>query len=427
MTPALTSLVVLGIALLLYITEWIPFGVTAVGACVAMALLGVVEFPVAFSGFASDVVFLVGGMVVVGAALAESGASQLLGEALLKRAGASERGLLVVAALVAAGLSAFLNNTSVTAMFIPVIMGMAASSQGRIRPSNLLMTIAFAASAGGMLTLVGSTPPLIVQGVLERAGLRPFGFFEFAWVGGPVVLLLVAYSLLFGYPMTQRLVARRPAGMVAAWVAETGESSPPRNRRKIAVTSGVMVLCVGLFAFGSHVVPVGLTAMLGAVLVIATGCISDVAAYRRMDWNTVFVLAGSMGIAAALDKSGGGKLLADLVLRSLGPAVSPFTVLAAVSGLGLVLTQITSNTAVTAMLAPIALFLSHQMGVSPYPMMMALAATCAAGFATPVATPPNTLVLTAGYRFTDYVLVGGLLTLLAYGLVLLVVPLVWPF
>jgi anion transporter len=424
-TPAVTSLVVLGVAVVLYITERIPLGVTAVGACVAMALLGVVDFPVAFSGFASDVVFLVGGMIVVGAALVESGTSQLLGEALLKRAGASERGLLVVAILVAGASSAFLNNTSVTAMFIPVIMGMAVSSQGRIRPGNLLMTIAFATSAGGMMTLVGSTPPLIVQGVLDRAGLRPFGFFEFAWVGAPVLLTLLVYSLLFGYPMTQRIMARRPAALAEAWVAGNPTASPPRNKRKVVITSGVMLLCVGLFASGA--IPLGLTAMLGAVLVIATGCISDVAAYRRMDWNTVFLLAGSMGIAAALDKSGGGKLLADLVLRSLGPTVSPFTVLAALSGLGLVLTQFTSNTAVTAMLAPVALFLSQELGVSPHPMLMALATTCAAAFATPVATPPNTLVLTAGYRFTDYALVGGLLTLLSYGLVLLLVPLVWPF
>jgi len=424
-TPALMSLVVLGVTFLLYVTERIPLGVTAVGACVAMALLGVVDFSVAFSGFASDVVFLVAGMVVVGTALVESGASQLLGQALLKRAGASERGLLAVAILVAGGLSAFLNNTTVTAMFIPVIMGMAVSSQGRIRPTNLLMTIAFATSAGGMMTLVGSTPPLIVQGVLDRAGLRPFGFFEFAWVGAPVLLILLVYSLLFGYPVTQRLLARRPAGIAETWVAGDGTNPAPRNKRTIVVSSLVMLLCVGLFASGA--IPIGLTAMLGAVLVIVGGCITDREAYRRMDWNTVFLLAGSMGIAAGLDRSGGGRLLADLVLQSLGPRVSPFTVLAAISGLGLVLTQLTSNTAVTAMLAPIALFLSQELGVSPHPMLMAVAATCAAAFATPVGTPPNTLVLTAGYRFTDYVLVGGLLTVLSYGLVLLLVPLIWPF
>lgn len=425
MNPALTSLAVLGATLILYVTEWIPLGITAVGACVAMALLGVVDFSVAFGGFASDVVFLVAGMMVVGAALVESGASQILGQALLKRAGASERGLLAVAVVVAGALSAFLNNTTVTAMFIPVIMGMAVSSQGRIRPRNLLMTIAFATSAGGMITLVGSTPPLIVQGVLEKAGLRPFGFFEFAWVGAPVLLVLLLYTLVLGYPLTHRLLARRPAGIAEALVAGDGTNPVSRDKRKIAISSLVMLLCIALFASGA--IPIGLTAILGAGLVIVGGCITDRQAYRRMDWNTIFVLAGSMGIAAALDRSGGGRLLADLVLRALGPSVSPFTVLAAVSGLGLVLTQLTSNTAVTAMLAPIAMFLSQELGVSPHPMLMALATTCAAAFATPVATPPNTLVLTAGYRFTDYLVVGGLLTVLSYGVVLLVVPLVWPF
>lgn len=197
MSPAHTSLAVVGVVLVLYFTEWIPLGVTAVGACVAMALLGVVPFSVAFSGFSSDVVFLVGGWWSWGGPGRDGGLPGP-GEFLLRRGG-SERKLLVVAILAAALLSAFLNNTSVTAMFIPVVAGMAVSSRGRIRPENLLMSVAFAASAGGMLTLVGSTPP-DRPGVLERAGLRPFGFFEFAWVGAPVVVLLLAYSLLVGYP-----------------------------------------------------------------------------------------------------------------------------------------------------------------------------------------------------------------------------------
>ncbi|MGQ9699754.1 MAG: SLC13 family permease [Candidatus Bipolaricaulaceae bacterium] len=423
MNPALTSLVVVGITFFLYATEWIPLGVTAIAACVAMALLRVVDFGVAFSGFASDVVFLVGGIMVVGAALAESGATQLAGEALLKRIGSRERGLLAALIILPAAVSAFLNNSSVTAMFLPLVMGLAAASQGRIKPQKLLMPMAFAANVGGMLTLVGSTPPLIVQGVLERSGLRTFGFFEFGWIGMPILLLLLLYSLSFGQWEFQRILARRPQSLAETWVSEN--PTGPRNKRKIVVTVGVMLLCIGLFASGA--LPIGLTAMLGAVLVIITGCISDAAVYRRMDWNTVFVLAGSMGIAASLEKSGGGKLLADLILRALGPNPSPFLILVGLSGLGLVLTQVMSNTATTAMLAPIALFLSQELQVSPHPILMALATTCAAAFATPVATPPNTLVLTAGYRFTDYILIGGPFALLTFGVVILLVPLIWPF
>lgn len=166
--------------------------------------------------------------------------------------------------------------------------------------------------------------------------------------------------------------------------------------------------------------------MLGAVLVIVTGCISDKETYRRMDWNTVFVLAGSMGIAAALDRSGGGRLLADLVLGALGPAVSPFTVLVAVSGLGLVLTQVTSNTAVAAMLAPIALFLSQQMEVSPtrcsWPWPRPAPRRLPLPWPRPQHPRPRRRVPVHRLRPR-----GGLLNLLVYGVVLLVVPLVWPF
>ncbi len=432
MTPAVTSLAILGVVLILYATEKIPLGVTSVGACVAMVLFRVADFSVAFSGFVSDVVFLVGGMIVVGTAFMESGASQALGEAILRRAGRSERRILVLTLILAGALSAFLNNSTVTAMFLPLILGMGASSPERIRPAHVLMLVAFAASAGGMMTLVGSTPPLIVQGVLQKAGETTFGFFEFGLVGLPIFALLVVYAMFVGYPLTVKLLAQRQLPVLAA---PQPANPHTRDMRRVITSSAIMGLCILLFA--AHALPfpavqkalppLGVTAMLGAVLTIVTGCIRDVDVYRKMDWNTIFVLAGAMGMAAALDKSGGGRLLADLVLQALGPGVTPFVVLAAITGLSMVLTQISSNTAVTAMMAPIALFLSQQMGVAPQPFLMALATAAAASFATPVATPPNTLVLVAGYKFLDYVIVGGLFNLLCYFVVILLVPLIWPF
>ncbi len=432
MSPALGSLAILGAVLVLYATEKIPLGITAVGACVALVLFRVVDFATAFSGFASDVVFLVGGMVVVGTAFMESGASQAMGEAILRRAGTSERRILALTLLLAGALSAFLNNTTVTAMFLPLILGMGVSSPERVRPAHLLMLVAFAASAGGMMTLVGSTPPLIVQGVLQKAGLPQFGFFEFGLLGLPIFLLLLLYALFIGYPLSVRLMARRSH---VSPVAPVPANPHNRDRRRMWVSSGIMGLCIALFAAQALPIPavknalppLGLTAMLGAVLSVVTGCIGDTEAYRRMDWNTVFVLAGSLGLAAGLDKSGGGQLLADWVLGALGPSVSPFAVMAALTGLCMILTQVSSNTAVTATLAPIALFLSQKMGVSPHPFLMAIATGAAASFATPVATPPNTLVLSVGYKFWDYVVVGGLFNLLCYAVVVVIVPLVWPF
>lgn len=419
MDPSTTALIILTAVVILYATERIPLAPTSLGACIALALFGVVPFEVAFSGFVSNVVFLVGGMIVVSNALFETGLARVIGQVIVRAAHGSELKVLLALMITAACLSAFLNNSSTTAMFISVVLGISASSGGRVKARTMLMPLAFAANAGGMLTLVGSTPPVIVQGLMTQAGLEPFGFFEFAFVGLPVLVALLIYSSTIG----RKLVSG--AGRNTAGPDDSQADTEPKNPGKMWVSAAIMIMCVVLFA--TELIPLHLTSMLGAFLVIVTGCISEKEAYRRMDWTTVFVLAGSMGLAAGLDKSGAGQFLAETVIGWLGSAATPFMIMAIIAGLGMVMTQVMSNTATTAMLAPIALFMCMSMGVSPRPVMMALATATAAAFATPIATPPNTLVLCGGYRFMDYVKVGGLFSILAYVIVIAVVPVVWPF
>jgi len=424
MDPAIQALIVLAVVMVLYVTEILPLSVTAIGACTVLALMGIVEFNVAFSGFASEMVFLIAGMMVVGIAIFDTGVAAGIGRGMLAVTMRNERAVMLVSMLVIALLSAFLSNTASVAVFIPIIMGMTGSSAGRrIRPRHVLMSIAFASSAGGMLSLVGSPPPLIVQEVLTGAGLEPFGFFEFAWIGLPILIALFAYTVFFSYPLTRRLFAVRSPHAGSHTYQEAPSAGDRRDKKVIATL--VLLLCVVLFSWG--VLAPHMVALLGGLLVVITGCVSVEQLYKRLDWNTVFLLAGSMGIAASLHATGAGTLMAEQALKVLGADPNPFFVLALVSGLGMVLTQVMSNTAAAAVLAPVALSMSQQVGVSPYPMLMALATTCAAAFATPVATPPNTMVLIAGYRFVDYLLLGGLFNLITYGLQLVLIPIIWPF
>ncbi len=394
-------------------------GLAAVLGCVLMVLTGAADFSTAFRGFADPVIFLVGGMMVVGEALFATGAAQELGDRLTRASRGNERVLLLLTVLATAGLSAFLNNTGTTAVFIPIVSGLALASAGKIRPKNILMFVAFAANTGGMLTLVGSTPPLIAQAALQNAGLRPFGFFEFALIGLPILAAYLVYLLVLAYPLARRRFWEEAVPAVAA-----SAHNPTRRWKKLCAL-GVLALCVGLFA--TEPIPLALTAVIGALLVLLLGCVSPKELFSRFDWNTIFLLAGALGMAAALEKSGGGKLVADWALGLLGHAFSPWLFLAVVSGVGIVLTQFMSNTATMAMLAPIALSMCRSLGVNPHPVLMALATVTAAAYATPVGTPPNALVLVAGYRFRDYVIFGGLVVLISYALVVLLVPLIWPF
>lgn len=423
MEPEVTALLILAVVVFLYISELIPLAVTSFGGCAAMVLLGVTDFSTAFSGFSSNVVFLVGGMILVGIALFQTGAAELVGNHIISLTRSNEKLTLLAIMVVAGILSAFLNNSSTCAMFIYIIAGMAVSSRGKIGARRLLMPLAFAANAGGMITLVGSTPPLIVQGVLTQNGYNPLGFFEFALIGLPVFLLVIVYMSTIGYRLTDRLQEPDLSRRCAAPNGHGGEH-PAHPRRQMYIALGIMGLCVVLFA--TEVIPPELTSVLGAFLVLVTGCVTEKEAYESFDWATVLVLAGSLGIARSLDVSGAGRLIADSVL-SLGFGDSPFMVYAAILALAGVLTQIMSNTATTAMLAPIALFISQGLGVSPYPMLIGLCTMTAAAFASPVATPPNTMVLIGGYRFKDYLLIGGTMNVLVYLLVVLLVPVIWPF
>ena len=174
--------------------------------------------------------------------------------------------------------------------------------------------------------------------------------------------------------------------------------------------------------------PLEVAAVIGAIILVLTKCLTEKQAYSGIDWVTIFLFAGMMPIATALDKSGAGKMIADEVVSLLGGHPNPLMVTAVLFILSGGLTQFMSNTASAALLAPIGISIAKSLDASPYAVLMAIAVAASCAFITPVGTPPNTLVLGPGnYRFMDYVKAGTGLTLVCFVLSLIIIPLVWPF
>jgi len=439
LSTAVVALLVLAVVMVLYITEVIPLAVTTLLGCSALVWCQCAPAKVTFAGFTSYVTWLVIGMVMVGAALFETGAADVIGRAIIKISGPNEKKIIMIAFPVAMVMSAFLNNTSTTATFTPIIQGVAATSNGKVRDKMLLMPLAFAATSGGMLTLVGSTPTLLVNGALEANGFAPFGFFTFAIVGAPVCIALLIYALtvtpLMGQKMWGKQIAEEQAALAKEMPADAAEALEqveysPAQKRKMYYAGAILALCILGFMFQPQLkayYDLGTVAITGAMLTVVFGCIPTVQRlYELTDWNTFFVLGGAMGFAKGLDAAGSGKLVADTVLAWMGDS-SAFAIFAAFVLVGLILTQCMSNTATTAMMAPMGIFVAQGLGVSPLPFMMGLATACAAAYMTPVGTPPNTIVLTPGkYTFMDYIKLGTPFQILSYIIVLIVVPIFWP-
>lgn len=420
MSPAIKCLILLAVVALLFVTEMIPLAMTAVMAAVACSALGLVPENQIFLGLADSTVVLFGGMFVVGAAMFYTGLAQKIGGAVVKLFGKGENSLMFGIMIIAALMSAFLSNTGTTACLIPVVLGICANA--KLSSSRELMPLAFAAGLGGTITLIGTPPNILANVALKAAGMEDlqFGFFEYAYIGIPVTVAGIIYMMFVGkYFLPDDVVN------VEADVEQEFEANATSTKKQIicgVIMTGV-ILCMA-----TSLVPLELAAVVGAVLCVLTGCITEKQAYNSIDWVTIFLFAGMIPVANAMNSSGAGKLIAEATVNMMGGDPSPYTVTAVLFCLAVVLTQFMSNTASKALLCPVGIALSAQMGASPKAVLMAILIASSCAFASPVGTPPNTLVLGPGkYKFMDYVKCGSGLVAVCLVVSILVIPVVWPF
>ena len=425
MSPAVTTLIVLGFVAFFFITELVPLAITALAGAIVLGLLGVIPVNTVFSGLSNSTVVLFAAMFVIGASMFHTGLAQKMGQGVVKLSGKSENGLMAGIMIAAAALSSVTSNTGTTACLIPVILGICQAA--KIPASRQMMPLAFAAGLGGIITLVGTPPNIIAAGALKAAGLRPFGFFEFAWIGVPLTVAGLIYMLTIGkrlLPTEQISAEGVKVDEEAAAEAKAGVSDP----KKQWITGIVLVAVVVVMALDLKRVPLEVAAGIGALVLVVTGCLSEKQAYRGIDWVTIFLFAGMMPIATAMDKSGAGKMIAEWVVGMLGGSPSPIMVTSALFLLSAGLTQFMSNTACTALLAPIGISIATGLGASPHAVLMAIAVAASCAFSTPVGTPPNTLVLgPGGYKFNDYVKAGTGLVVVCFIVSIIIIPMVWPF
>ena len=184
------------VTILLFASDRLRLDIVAVMVILALMLSGLLSPREALAGFGDPVVLLIAGLFVVGEGLFRTGVAFAIGNWLVRVGGTSEARVMILLMLVVAGLSAFMSSTGAVAIFIPVTLNLAAKAG--IRPSRLLMPIAFASLIGGMLTLIGTPPNLVVSNQLIREGMEGFGFFEFAPIGLLVLLTGIAYMVFLG-------------------------------------------------------------------------------------------------------------------------------------------------------------------------------------------------------------------------------------
>lgn len=417
MSPSTITILFLVFALISFILEKIPLGLTATLLAIGLNLTKVLTVSEAFAGYINSNVILCVGMFVVGQALFETGMANKIGSIVTKFA-KTER-MLIISIMVVVGLmSGFLSNTGTAAVLIPVVCGIADES-GYSR-SKFLMPLVFAAALGGNISIIGAPGNLMGVNALQEMNYHT-SFFMYAPVGIPMLVAGILFFSLFGY----KLLPNAKSDVQI----HSGKNFADVPKWKQITSLVVLAIVIFAMIFEKQVgIKIQVTACLGACFLVLTGVITEKDALKSIDLKVVLLFGGSLALAKALEKTGAGMVIADTIVSLLGANPNPMILLLVIFIVGGTLTNFMSNTATTALMVPIATSLAHSLGADPRAMIIATVIACSCAYATPIGMPANTMVVgLGGYKFKDYTKSGLPLIAVSFVICIILLPILFPF
>lgn len=417
MNSMVIALLILGITIALFIWEPIPIVVTAIGASILYAYTGIIEVNTIFNGYNSNTIVLLAGMMVVGSSLFHTGVTDIIGARMVKITGKSERNIILVTLIVSCVLSAVCSNIGVMVAMAPLVTAMCISAGHG--PSKALMALLFGAQFGGFVTLVGVGSNASAAGVMQELGYEPFGFFSITPFGIGICIIGTLFFTFIGSKLLPD----------TGYIPEFANTEKKEFTKKNAFICCATMLCVLIvIASSSKIVPMHIAAVIGALVIVGSGCMSVKDAIKAIDWNCLILVGALSAISTGIKDCGAGDAVANLIIRILGDQPSPFMISTVIFFAAVTLTQVMSNIPTILVFMPIGLSIAESIGVSPYPIAMIITLAGAASYATPFAAPQN--MMTVGwtkYKFLDFVKIGIPMVLLTYIVVVTLIPIFLPY
>jgi sodium-dependent dicarboxylate transporter 2/3/5 len=453
-------LAILGLVVMLWVTESLPLPVTALLGPALCVLAGIRPAVDAFKSFADPIIFLFIGSFLLAEAMLHHGLNRRVAFVILGLPGVGESPFRLLLAFggTTAFLSMWISNTATTAMMFPIgiailseMARLQAQRSGRERDfrqlrygTGLMLITAFGASIGGLATPVGTPPNLIGRGFLERSLDVQISFFQWMAFGLPLAAVLIVFLVFH----LNRACPAEPGLLAgsAAWIrAEKARLGPLKpGERNVLIVFALMVtfwllpgaIAViygtddpGYRALARHL-PEPVVALLGAVLLFALPTDARRGEFtltwregRRIDWGTILLFGGGLALGEMMFNTG----LARWIGEGLAGAVkakSGFALTVLFTVIAVIVSETTSNAASANMVVPVAIAVAQGAGVDPVPPALAACLGASLGFMLPVSTPPNAIVYGSGCVPLTKMIRYGLALDLA-GIVAVIVIVTW--
>lgn len=417
-----------------WITEPVSIPVTSLIGPTLAVMTGVVPVSMAFAAFANPMIFLFMGGFILAKAMMTHGIDKRFAYWLLSRSwvGSNPRRIFLAIGLAAALCSGWISNTATAAMMFPICLGLLASIKEMLAANGrnidlydykyatgLMLMTAYACSIGGVLTPIGTPPNLIMLGFLDQMCDIHVSFFEWMTWG---VIAMVLYFII-AYVVLARMF---PADVTKIEGAEQFIQDKLRELGHWTRAQKNTVICFGVsvvlwilpgflsIALGStspvlkmynRLFPEAVAAMLGALLLFLLPVnfkkreftLTWKDARDGIEWGTLILFGGGLAMGGMMYKTGLSKWVGDGIIAMMGGEPSAIAMVAIFSIMALLLSELTSHTAATNMIGPLAITAAISAGMNPVPVSVAIALSASLGFMLPVSTPPNAIVYASGY------------------------------
>jgi solute carrier family 13 (sodium-dependent dicarboxylate transporter), member 2/3/5 len=409
-----------------WVTECIPIPVTALLIPIFISLLGTASIKDALSPFANPIIMLFLGSFILAQAMRVHSLDQKIAFSVLsmKSVRKSKTRILFAFGLISLFLSMWISNTATTAMMFPVALGVSGSFKTESQknggmPFNaiLLLTLAYAASVGGIGTPIGSPPNLIAIGMLERLADYKIDFFQWMIIG--FTILLPMYIALFIY-MKFKLKGNSVRGNHLKTESWDKKNVPKKLNRAQKNVLFAFTITVFLWTFPGLIslifgkdqplalwlqqrIPESSAALIGAVLLFVLPVKLSEAKFTlrlkealNIDWGTLLLFGGGLSLGFQMFETGLAESMGTFFISLCGQSAGMVWITLMAIAASVFLTEVTSNTAAANMFIPIIIAISHAASINPLTPVIGSAIGCSFAFMLPVATPPNAIIYGSG-------------------------------
>lgn len=423
---AQSALAVFALCIVYWTTNVLPLMVTSLLAMVLLPTTGALSTKDTYALFGNEAVFFILGAFILAASLMKCGLSTRIALTILRRFGHTPRTLLLSFFLMNAFMAFFMSEHAVAAMTFPITIEIARVLKLNRRTSNyaraLFLALAWGSSIGGIATLLGGGRAPLAIGILRENTGQSYSFLEWTMAAWPIVLgLLVAAWVIMNlfYPID---IASVRAADTIIEEKSLRMGRPSLRERAIGL---IMLATLAAWILGGEEFGLATIALSSVTLMFVLGLLTwgDVEPY--VNWGVLVMYGGAIALGAAIHRSGAAAWVAHTLVSSW--VQSPVALVALLSAVSIILTEAMSNSAVVALLLPVALGIAQQYGIDPRVMAPAIALPAGLAFTLPVGTPANAIAYSSGYlTLRDMVVPGAVLNTVAWVIFFAVAYWYWP-